>query len=37
MIAQVGGSINVCYLVREVMPCGERNKMGTYCRAYVVL
>ena len=36
MIRQVGNSINVLYLVREWMPCRERNKMANNCRAYVV-
>lgn len=33
---QVGADMNVVYLVREWMPCRERNKMANWCRAYVV-
>ena len=36
LINEVGGNMNVAYLVREWMPCRERNKMANYCRAYVV-
>jgi len=36
LIPQVGGGMNVIHLVREWMPCRERNKMANYCRAYVV-
>jgi hypothetical protein len=34
LINEVGGNMNVARLVREWMPCRERNKMA--CRAYVV-
>jgi hypothetical protein len=34
---QVGGDINVLYLVREWMPCRTRNKMANFCEAYVVI
>jgi hypothetical protein len=37
MIEQVGGDINVLYLVREWMPCRTRNKMANFCEAYVVI
>jgi hypothetical protein len=37
MIEQVGGDINVLYLVREWMPCRTRNKMANVCEAYVVI
>jgi hypothetical protein len=36
-IRQVGGDINVLYLVREWMPCRTRNKMANFCEAYVVI
>jgi hypothetical protein len=36
LINEVGGNMNVAHLVREWMPCRERNKMANYCRAYVV-
>ncbi len=36
LIPQVGTNMNVIYLVREWMPCRERNKMANHCRAYVV-
>ena len=37
LIKEVGGNMNVAHLVREWMPCRERNKMANYyCRAYVV-
>lgn len=35
LITQVGGGMNVVYLVREYMDCGARNKMSNWCRAYV--
>jgi hypothetical protein len=37
LIEQVGGNINVLYLVREWMPCRTRNKMANFCEAYVVI
>jgi hypothetical protein len=36
LIPQVGANMNVIYLVREWMPCRERNKMANWCRAYGV-
>ena len=37
LISQVGGDINVLYLVREWMPCRTRNKMANFCQAYAVI
>ena len=37
MIGQVGGDINVLYLVREWMPCRTRNIIVNVCEAYIVL
>lgn len=36
MIAQVGGSMNVIYLAREQIDCGNRDKVTNHCQAYVV-
>lgn len=36
MIEQVGGSMNVMHLVREWMPCQQRNKLANNCRAIVL-
>ena len=37
MIREVGGDINVLYLVREWMPCRTRNRIANVCEAYVVI
>jgi hypothetical protein len=36
LIAQVGGDMNAVTLAREMINCGQRNKVDNYCRAYVI-
>ena len=37
VIGQVGGDINVLYLVREWMPCRTRNIIANVCEASIVI